>query len=82
MDNYTVIRRGAETEDDGYRIVVLAPDGWADLQTGICPDCGGQWVWAEAGRVPGARECQQCGSVLLASPCADGTGVITRLRNY
>ena len=27
-----------------------------------CPDCGGEVEWAEAGRVPGSRECAQCGS--------------------
>ena len=27
-----------------------------------CPDCGGQIVWAEAGRVPGSRQCSSCGS--------------------
>lgn len=27
-----------------------------------CPDCGGDLVWAEAGRVPGSRDCISCGS--------------------
>ena len=27
-----------------------------------CPDCGGEIVWAEAGDVPGSRECDTCGS--------------------
>lgn len=28
-----------------------------------CPDCdGGEIEWAEAGRVPGSRECDTCGS--------------------
>ena len=26
-----------------------------------CPDCKGAIVWAEAGRVPGWRQCEDCG---------------------
>lgn len=33
-----------------------------DLPLPACPDCGGEVVWAEAGLVPGARECTACGS--------------------
>ena len=30
-----------------------------------CPDCGGTDIaWAEAGRVPGSRECCECGAEL------------------
>ena len=30
-----------------------------------CPDCGGEIVWAEAGRVPGSRKCDACGSTFV-----------------
>lgn len=33
-----------------------------------CPDCGGDGiVWAENGRVPGARKCMACGSLFSDS---------------
>jgi hypothetical protein len=35
---------------------------WWDLPLPPCPDCKGEIVWAEAGLVPGARECTGCGS--------------------
>lgn len=52
-----------------YR-VITAPvgDPIADLPDGFysplppCPDCGGILEWAEAGRVPGWRQCADCGA--------------------
>jgi len=82
MREYDVRIGESYTSDDGYEDTVPAPDGWGDIQVGDCPDCGGQWVWAEAGLVPGARECTQCGSRFSAEPLADGTAKITRLRHY
>ena len=49
------------TDDDGFRADLPGSD-WSVAQTGTCPDCGGTWVWAEAGNVPGTRECTSCGS--------------------
>lgn len=56
---------GEYTADDGLRveIPVDAHDFWANLQSGTCADCGGTWVWAENGSVPGTRQCGGCGSV-------------------
>ena len=36
---------------------------WWDVPLPACPDCGGELFWAEAGHVPGARECETCGSL-------------------
>lgn len=51
--------KGERREDDGLRleIPVDADDFWKNLQSGTCPDCGGTWVWWEAGYVPGTRKC-------------------------
>jgi ribosomal protein S27AE len=32
-----------------------------------CPDCGGDLLWVEASKGPGARECANCGSVFLVN---------------
>ena len=45
--------------DDG---VYYNPVNYGDEGYPACPDCGGDLVWAEAGRVPGSRECGSCGS--------------------
>ena len=55
---------------------------WDNLQTGTCPDCGGTWVWAEAGSVPGSRVCMQCGSQFNAQPIESGKGLIQRERYH
>lgn len=34
-----------------------------ELPLPACPDCGDEIVWAEAGYVPGARQCTGCGSM-------------------
>jgi ribosomal protein S27AE len=78
------IIRGEVAESDGYQVEVI-PGGWEHLQTGTCPDCGGTWVWAEAGSVPGARKCTTCGSQFMAEPCGrtpEGCirGRVSRLR--
>lgn len=65
MNRYQVCIQDKHTDDDGLRVEIpLDPhDYWANLQAGKCPDCGHQWVWAEAGWVPGTRQCQDCGSL-------------------
>lgn len=59
MSEYSVTIKGETAEDDGLRveIPVWADDWWGNLQVGRCPDCGGDWVWYEAGYVPGTRKC-------------------------
>lgn len=67
--------------DDWVIDVACTPhDEWSNLQTGVCPDCGGTWVWAEAGQVPGTRICMQCGSKLNAQPTGRGKGIVKRQR--
>lgn len=46
-------------------VVVVGPitGAWYDVPLPPCPDCGGALQWAEAGWVPGARECAACGSL-------------------
>lgn len=39
---------------------------WWEVPLPACPDCGGALIWAEAGLVPGARECAGCGSLFRA----------------
>lgn len=65
--------------DDGWQ-AIIRPGGWEHLQEGRCPDCGGTWVWYEAGYVPGARKCRQCGSMFLAEPCGRGEDGVIRGR--
>jgi hypothetical protein len=65
--DYQVIIKGELEEDDGWS-VDWPGAGWMNLQSGICPDCCGEWVWAEAGYVPGTRKCRQCGSMFSAMP--------------
>lgn len=67
IDDFQVIIKGEMTDDDGWCQDVPGAT-WDDLQTGKCPDCGGTWVWAEAGNVPGTRECTDCGSQFSAMP--------------
>ena len=48
----------------GRDVCIPIPDGAeaGDSRYPSCPDCGGDVVWAEAGRVPGSRDCTSCGS--------------------
>jgi predicted RNA-binding Zn-ribbon protein involved in translation (DUF1610 family) len=59
-------RVGAEygQPDDGL-LVEMGPvtGAWYDVPLPACPDCGGEVVWAEAGYVPGTRQCTGCGSL-------------------
>ena len=59
--NHTVKIQGRTAQDDGLE-VDLPGIGWEYAQEGTCPDCGGQWVWFEAGFVPGTRKCLDCDS--------------------
>lgn len=52
---YKVRIKGKLTKDDGWR--EDRPNNWDDNQQGVCPDCGGDWLWYEAGYVPGTRKC-------------------------
>jgi predicted RNA-binding Zn-ribbon protein involved in translation (DUF1610 family) len=61
MSDYLVRIGCAYVADDGL-LLDLPGSSWDQAQTGTCPDCGGTWVWAEAGNVPGTRECTSCGS--------------------
>jgi len=36
---------------------------WEVPLTGLCPECGGDLQWAEAGLVPGSRRCTSCASI-------------------
>lgn len=60
--------RGLWADADGARetwsIAELA-DGepWFSPPLPPCPDCGGVLQWAEAGYVPGARQCASCRSL-------------------
>lgn len=49
--------------------VVMGPitDSWHAVPLPPCPDCGGSVVWAEAGYVPGTRECCGCGSMFTVA---------------
>lgn len=42
-----------------------------DLPLPKCPDCGGEVVWAEAGYVPGTRECKNCRSLFMIDTWSD-----------
>ena len=56
MDEYFVIIRGVPAKDDGWS-ENREGASWDELQRGKCPDCGGDWVWFEAGYVSGTRKC-------------------------
>ena len=63
---YLVKIRGEYDEDDGLRIEMprTTPyQAWHEIPLPACPDCGGNIVWAEAGHVPGTRQCVACGSL-------------------
>lgn len=66
VDGETVYRIGRDYVDaEGQDVELLAgPVGrtWWEVPLPACPDCGGVLAWAEAGLVPGARECSGCGS--------------------
>lgn len=54
-----------EREKAGDILVVMGPitDAWWDVPLPQCPDCGGAVLCAEAGYAPGARQCNDCGSL-------------------
>jgi hypothetical protein len=56
-DSYQVKIRGEFTEDDGWQQPLLPTGAWWEAPLPSCPDCGGDLVWAEAGNVPGTRNC-------------------------
>jgi uncharacterized protein (DUF983 family) len=68
--------------DDGLELTLDAPNGWDDCQAGACPDCGGEWVWYEAGYVPGTRRCNGCGSMFSVFPSENGRATMRRERFY
>lgn len=59
----------SEAEDVRLRIEERPdPHGQPSDVLPACPDCGGDGiVWAENGRVPGARKCMACGSMFSDS---------------
>ena len=62
--NYFVQKGTQEGDDDGLRIDLGDVVGaWYEIPLPPCPDCGGTLVWAEAGYVPGTRQCTGCGSL-------------------
>lgn len=94
-DEYTTVVKGESQPDDGLRVeIAVEPrDWWSNLQDGDCPDCGGRWVWFEAGYVPGTRKCIECGSLFTVlgaqydedrgeSAKARGVAVLRRERFY
>lgn len=64
----------AEAVNDVCVVVAPATDTpWFNLLLPPCPDCAGRIAWAEAGLVPGARECVSCGSrFTVATEDVDG----------
>lgn len=60
-----VLRR-LDDEGTPIRIDLGEIDGaWWDVPLPPCPDCDGELEWAEAGHVPGARQCTGCGHLFL-----------------
>ena len=78
---YQVVIQNVIMDDDGYEKIVDAPNGWTNLQSGTCPDCGQEWSWAENGNVPGTRKCK-CGSLFSAVPVGEGVGRVRKERMY
>lgn len=69
------------TSERSYRAWPTHIPGWAGITDIPCPRCTGTIRWAEAGRVPGARECDGCGAQYLGVGPALGLGdllVLTR----
>lgn len=62
MSEHFIIRGKLVAATPENTIEIPRPTGWDENQTGECPDCGGVWVWFEAGNVPGTRKCLACGS--------------------
>ena len=56
----------------GEPIVMLS--SMDDNELPPCPDCGGKLRWAEFGRMPGARECADCGLNLQIHPVSKPDG--------
>ena len=44
-----------------------ADRAWWEVPLPPCPDCKGSLVWAEAGYVPGTRQCSECSSLFSVS---------------
>lgn len=65
----------------GDEEVVLVRGSWRTAQEGPCPDCGGRWVWSEAGYMPGTRRCA-CGSLFSVRPRAEGPWILRRERFF
>lgn len=60
MSEYQVKIKGEYADDDGLRIEMprTAPyQAWHEIPLPLCPDCGGDLVWYEAGYAPGTRKC-------------------------
>ena len=84
MAEYRVDIRGELTDDDGLRIEMprTTPyQAWHEIPLPACPDCGGNIVWAEAGHVPGTRQCVACGS-LFSVQAGEGKVFLRRERLY
>lgn len=83
MSEYIVRIGGEESEDDGWT-GELPGAGWEFAQAGECPDCGGKWVWFEAGYVPGTRKCLNCGSMFSVQQARQqgGSWTLRRERFY
>jgi uncharacterized protein (DUF983 family) len=64
---YKVVIRGELIADDSWSQHIENATG-QDLQTGKCPDCGGIWVWWDAGYVSAHRKCTACGSMFDVMP--------------
>jgi hypothetical protein len=71
VDGETVYRIGRDYVDaEGRDLELLAGPvvtTWWEVPLPACPDCGGSLAWAEAGLVPGARECSGCGSRFMVN---------------
>jgi hypothetical protein len=62
---FKVRGRYVSADDVDDVAVVAGPivTAWWDVPLPACPDCGGALAWAEAGYVPGTRECSGCRSL-------------------
>jgi len=66
VDGFIVGGRWRSADNTERREVDMGPVGdgaWWELTLPPCPDCGGQLEHAEAGWVPGARQCSGCGAM-------------------
>ena len=84
MAEYQVKIRGEYADDDGFRLDMPRTEpfqAWYEIPLPACPDCGGNIVWAEAGHVPGTRQCVACGS-LFSVQTGEGKVFLRRERLY